>query len=81
MKKIIVCTFSILFLAAIFTFYALASCKKDNGGILHYKEIPYPTPNIEPDTLNDVQGVVLHHTVMGPPHPVPPLCQFMWMYL
>ena len=62
MKKIIVCTFSILFLAAIFTVYALASCKKDNGGILHYKEIPYPTPNIEPDTLNDVQGVVLHHT-------------------
>lgn len=27
-----------------------------------YKEIPYPTPNIEPDTLNEVKGVVLHHT-------------------
>ncbi|MBP5508574.1 MAG: N-acetylmuramoyl-L-alanine amidase [Prevotella sp.] len=62
MKKIIICTLSTLFLATIFTVYALASCKKNNGDLPHYKEIPYPTPNIEPDTVNDVQGVVLHHT-------------------
>lgn len=27
-----------------------------------YREVSYPTPNIEPDTLNEVRGVVLHHT-------------------
>ena len=27
-----------------------------------YREVSYPTPNIEPDTLNEVLGVVLHHT-------------------
>ena len=32
------------------------------NSVNHYKEIPYPTPNIEPDTLNEVKGVVLHHT-------------------
>lgn len=62
MKKVIVCSFTTLFLATIFTMYAIASCKKSDGDHLHYKEISYPTPNIEPDTVNDVQGVVLHHT-------------------
>lgn len=27
-----------------------------------YKEIDYPTPNIDPDSVNKVEGVILHHT-------------------
>ena len=62
MKKIIVCSTTILFLTTIFTIYTMASCRKNEGVHPHYKEISYPTPNIEPDSVNDVQGVVLHHT-------------------
>lgn len=28
----------------------------------HYREISHPTPNFEPDAVNTVEGVVLHHT-------------------
>lgn len=27
-----------------------------------YKEVSYPTPNIDPDRRNEVRGVILHHT-------------------
>ena len=27
-----------------------------------YREISHPTPNIEPDAVNSVEGVILHHT-------------------
>ncbi len=29
-----------------------------------YKEIPYPTPNVAPDSVNEVLGVILHHTAL-----------------
>lgn len=30
--------------------------------VCHYKEVNYPTPNIDPDSTNKVLGVILHHT-------------------
>ena len=27
-----------------------------------YREISYPTPNIDPEKTNDAQGIILHHT-------------------
>lgn len=27
-----------------------------------YKEVSYPTPNVDADAVNDVEGVILHHT-------------------
>jgi len=30
----------------------------------HYREVSHPTPNIERDTLNEMLGVVLHHTAL-----------------
>lgn len=29
-----------------------------------YKEIPYPTPNVAPDSVNEVLGIILHHTAL-----------------
>ncbi len=62
MRKTFILAFMVLSLASSVTIYALAACKHSDGNTPKYKEIPYPTPNIEPDTLNDVCGVVLHHT-------------------
>ncbi|MBO4822270.1 MAG: N-acetylmuramoyl-L-alanine amidase [Prevotella sp.] len=38
---------------------ALQMCLPEKN---RYPEVSYPTPNIEPDTRNEVLGVVLHHT-------------------
>ena len=63
MKKILFYTSFVLFFVIAFTIYAIAGCKNHHSGY-PYEEISYPTPNIEPDTLNDLQGVVLHHTAI-----------------
>lgn len=31
-------------------------------GAQEYKEISYPTPNYDPELVNEVRGVILHHT-------------------
>lgn len=42
------------------------SIVKDTAAVVEanvgYKEIDYPTPKYEKDVVNDVQGVILHHT-------------------
>lgn len=51
-----------VFIVAIILAGGLLIHAMSKGSENRYKEIPYPTPNIEPDTLNEVKGVVLHHT-------------------
>jgi len=48
-------------LATIVVVGAMACCLSQSEGN-RYPEVSYPTPKIEPDTLNKVLGVVLHHT-------------------
>ena len=48
--------------------YALFLCiSSDNtstssDNVRHYKVVNYPTPNFNPDSINKVLGVILHHT-------------------
>ena len=52
-----------LLLSAIGTHSMCASSKNRNRhSANHYKEVSYPTPNIAKDKVNEVLGVVLHHT-------------------
>lgn len=62
MKKIILIAISAILVTSVFTIHSMASCTSCNDNNPRYNEISYPTPNIEPDTLNEVRGVVLHHT-------------------
>ena len=48
-------------LATVVVVVAVARHQSQSDGN-KYREVSYPTPNIEPDTLNEVRGVVLHHT-------------------
>ncbi len=57
MKKKAVYTIIIALIIGAIMLHAMTSCPTNR-----YKEISYPTPNIEPDTINEVRGVVLHHT-------------------
>ena len=45
-------------------FLAMGSCtmSAQNAKSAHYKEVSYPTPNYDHNKVNDVQGVILHHT-------------------
>jgi len=56
-KKVFVVSIVAIILAGGLLIHAMSKSSENR-----YKEIPYPTPNIEPDTLNEVKGVVLHHT-------------------
>lgn len=38
------------------------SLEPQNYDVKKYKEISYPTPNIDREQTNDVRGVILHHT-------------------
>ena len=46
--------------------FAALACKQPapNMEKKSYPEINYPTPNIEPDSINELQGIVLHHTAL-----------------
>ena len=43
---------------------AMGSCtmSAQNAKSAHYKEVSYPTPNYDRNKVNEVQGVILHHT-------------------
>ena len=46
---------------------ATVACTEDRPTPMaknHYREVSHPTPNIERDTLNEMLGVVLHHTAL-----------------
>ena len=57
MKRNVVCIMAFVLFACVQCLLAQASCP-----VKRFREVSYPTPNIEPDTLNEVRGVVLHHT-------------------
>lgn len=38
------------------------SCTENHHGDGKYREVNHPTPNIDPEKVNEVRGVVLHHT-------------------
>ena len=50
--------FFVLFLL-IFSLAAQAQREEDK-----YAEVSWPTPNIAADTINELQGIVLHHTAV-----------------
>lgn len=52
--------FSLIYLAVVLSIF-VAPCWAQNN---EYKEISYPTPNIDKDKINDVNGVILHHTAL-----------------
>ena len=48
--------------------FATAACTQEPTPTekRHYPEVSHPTPNIVPDTLNEMLGIVLHHTALPP---------------
>ena len=54
----------IKFLLLCILLLAMGSCtmSAQNAKHTHYKEVSYPTPNYDRNKVNDVQGVILHHT-------------------
>lgn len=46
--------------------FSMESCaqQKDSSNVVvnKYKVVDYPTQNFDPEKINDVQGVILHHT-------------------
>lgn len=57
----------ILWLPMAFVFMTIGCGQKaqpEEEVVYHYEEIPYPTPNIKPDSVNEVLGVILHHTAL-----------------
>ena len=65
-KKNRIITAVILFIMV--TALALFLCKSSETTsdsleeLSHFKEIDFPTPNFDPDSANEVLGVILHHT-------------------
>lgn len=55
-------SFSLIACVLSFLFVALPASGAGQKQKTRYKEISHPTPNINPDKVNDVSGVVLHHT-------------------
>lgn len=53
--------------------FALFLCKSSEitsdslEKLRHFKEVDFPTPNYEPDSVNEVLGVILHHTAEPTP--------------
>lgn len=56
----------IIWLLAAMTAFAAVACTQEPIAMerRHYTEVSHPTPNIEPDTLNEMLGVILHHTAL-----------------
>ena len=54
----------IKFLLLCILLLAMGSCtmSAQNAKHTHYKEVSYPTPNYDRNKVNEVQGVILHHT-------------------
>lgn len=56
----------ILIIAIILLAYFLCKPSRNDSTLLEdwnsYRIVDYPTPNVAPDTINEVLGVVLHHT-------------------
>lgn len=56
------------FIFIVMTALVLFICKSSEttsdslAKLRHFKEVDYPTPNYEPDSVNEVLGVILHHT-------------------
>ena len=67
-KKIFIIVGLVLVCFALTAFYmensknVTAAPQQTDKGKKTYKEINYPTPNIEEDAVNRVEGVILHHT-------------------
>ena len=57
MKRNVAFIIAFVLFACVLCLLVQASCP-----VKRFREVSYPTPNIEPDTLNEVRGVVLHHT-------------------
>ncbi|MBR6979764.1 MAG: N-acetylmuramoyl-L-alanine amidase [Prevotella sp.] len=60
---------NILWLPALMVFAIVACTKQERPSLppeekKHYPEVSHPTPNILPDTLNEMLGIVLHHTAL-----------------
>lgn len=49
-------------LPAVSCSHKMGSDALENGHQNKYKEVSYPTPNIDSTKTNDVRGVILHHT-------------------
>lgn len=61
-KKVLICIVVSAMLVALTT---IILCHKQHENTIvapQYKEVIYPTPNIDSVQVNDVQGVILHHT-------------------
>jgi len=55
----------VLFAVISITFLLCMSSDKTSASseiVSHFKEVNYPTPNFDPDSVNEVLGVILHHT-------------------
>ncbi|MCQ2287613.1 MAG: N-acetylmuramoyl-L-alanine amidase [Muribaculaceae bacterium] len=51
-------------IAACACLYCSAShgCQTSDETTQQYEEISHPTPNVDPNKVNDVKGIILHHT-------------------
>lgn len=63
LKGIIVMFIFIAVIPLVFLLYKQSSnVLSSSRGKHHFEIVDYPTPNFDPDSINDVIGVVLHHT-------------------
>ncbi|MBO4821363.1 MAG: N-acetylmuramoyl-L-alanine amidase [Prevotella sp.] len=57
---------NILWLLTTMMALAIVACTEEPEVVekRHYPEVSHPTPNIVPDSLNEMLGIVLHHTAL-----------------
>lgn len=46
----------------LFTSFCACAQQKQQEAPKHYKEVSHPSKNVDPEKVNDVKGIILHHT-------------------